>query len=161
MHEPVSPDRLLLERDLVAPDFRCGEAEGRWRLLARAWPYATVAVAAAPRPASPAEFCFRFECSGYPQQAVTAQPWDPAAGGPLPAHRWPRGKTILPSVFRPEWQGGTCLYLPCDRISMNGHEMWAHQHPNRLWQPSRGIVCYLEQLHDLLNQNDYSGAAGA
>ena len=74
---------------------------------------------------------------------------------------WPRGKLILPSVFRPEWQGGSCLYLPCDRISMNGHDVWVKQHPYRLWQPARGIICYLEQVHDLLNQDDYTGAVAA
>jgi hypothetical protein len=86
-------------------------------------------------PGSPAEFGFRFECTGYPRQAVTAQPWDLATDAPLARYLWPRGKSILPSVFRPDWQGGTCLYLPCDRISMNGHEVWINQHPNRLWQP--------------------------
>ena len=161
MNAPVSPAQLLLERDLAAPEFRCGQIERRWRLVSAAWPHVVIAVSAARRAGSPAEFGLRFECSGYPQQAVTARPWSLATDAPLAAALWPRGKTILPSVFRPEWQGGSCLYLPCDRISMNGHEVWVNQHPNRLWQPRRGIICYLEQVHDLLNQDDYTGAAAA
>lgn len=161
MNAPVSPDQMLLERDLAAPEFRCGQFEGRWRIVSKSWPHVVIAVSAAPRPGSPAEFGLRFDCSGYPQQAVTAQPWDLETDRPLAAHRWPRGKSILPSVFRPQWQGGTCLYLPCDRISMNGHDVWLSQHPHRLWQPGRGIICYLEQVHDLLNQDDYTGAAAA
>jgi len=161
VNAPVSPDQMLLERDLTAPEFRCGQVEGRWRLVFEAWPQVLIAVAAAARPGSPTEFGFRFECTGYPNQAVTAQPWNLSTNAPLAAHLWPRGRTILSSVFRPEWQGGTCLYLPCDRISRIGHEMWVSQHPNRLWQPRRGIICYLEQIHDLLNQDDYTGAATA
>ena len=74
---------------------------------------------------------------------------------------WPAGRSIVPSVFRTEWKGGQCLYLPCDRMSIEGHGDWIHKHPNRLWQSQRGIICYLEQLYDLLNQDDYSGVRGA
>ena len=105
MNAPVSPSQLLLERDLAAPEFRCGQVEGRWRVVSQAWPHVVTAVSAAPRPNSPAEFGLRFECSGYPHQAVTAEPWNLATNAPLAAHLWPLGKTILPSVFRPEWQG--------------------------------------------------------
>ena len=161
MNAPVNPSETLLARDLAAPEFRCGQIDGRWRLVSEAWPHVVIAVSAAPRPNSPPEFGLRFECSGYPQQAVTAQPWNLATNGALAAHLWPRGKLILPSVFRPEWHSGTCLYLPCDRISMNGHDVWVNQHPNRLWHPARGIICYLEQVHDLLNQDDYTGAVAA
>ena len=116
MNAPVSPSQLLLERDLAAPEFRCGQFEGRWRLVLKAWPHVVIAVSAALRPNSPTEFGLRFECSGYPQQAVTAQPWSLAIDAPLAAHLWPRGKSILPSVFRPDWQGGTCLYQYLARV---------------------------------------------
>jgi len=158
MNIPLPPDRLLFEQDLAAPEFRCGEIEGRWRHVLTAWPYVILAVSAAERPNAPREYAFRFECSGYRQNAVTARPWDVEAGAPLLATRWPAGRSIVPSVFRPEWKNGECLYLPCDRMSMEGHDKWRHEHPARLWQPSRGIVCYLEQLYELLNQSDYTGA---
>lgn len=161
MNIAVSPDRLLLEQDLAAPEFRCGEIEGRWRHVGISWPHAIIAVNAEARPNSPNEYGFRFECSGYRQTPVTAQPWDLRDNVPLAFGRWPTGKSILPSIFRPDWKGGQCLYLPCDRISIEGHENWRNEHPSRLWQPQRGILCYLEQVHDLLNQDDYTGVAAA
>lgn len=155
------PDELMLLEDLDAPRFRCGEVEGRWRLLSVTWPHAVITVTAAPRPGSPSEYAFRFECTGYRQTSVTAQPWDHDANGPLPQARWPGGKSIIPSIFRPEWKGGTCLYLPCDRISLEGHGDWLHQHPNRLWRPAVGITFYLDQVYELLDQSDYTGVRGA
>lgn len=161
MTTPVAPDRLLLEQDLAAPEFRCGELEGRWRQVATAWPHTIIAVSAAERPNAPREYGFRFECTGYRQTPATAQPWDWVAGSALPFNRWPTGRSILPSIFRPEWKGGQCLYLPCDRLSIEGHDRWFDEHPSRLWQPQRGIICYLEQLYDLLHQSDYSGVRSA
>lgn len=156
----MPPDRALLERDLLAAEFRCGEIEGRWRHVETSWPHVVISVPAAPRTNSPAEYGFRFECSGYRQVAVTGGPWDIAARAPLAPHRWPTGRNILPSIFRPEWQNGECLYLPCDRRSIQGHGNWAAIHPARVWDPQRGILCYLEQLYDLLNSSDYTGARG-
>ena len=43
---------------------------------------------------------------------------------------------------------------------MEGHDQWRNEHPSRLWQPTRGIICYLEQLYELFNQSDYAGVAG-
>jgi hypothetical protein len=160
MGVPVPPDRLLLETDLAAPEFRCGQIKGKWRHVSTVWPFSFFVVSAAERPNAPTEYAFRFECTGYRQVPVTAQPWDLNANARLPPARWPTGRHLVPSVFRPEWLGGQCLYLPCDRMSINGHPNWLHEHPNRLWQPERGIICYLEQLYDLLNQSDYSGIRG-
>lgn len=157
MNAAVSIERLLLDQDLAAPEFRCGEIEGRWRHVQTEWPYAVIAVSAAARANAPNEFFFRFDCRGYRQTPVTARPWDPTTNGPLAEGKWPNGKAIVPSVFRPEWKSGECLYLPCDRISIEGHEAWRHQHPGRLWNPERGLICYVEQLYDLLNQGDYTG----
>ena len=161
MNIAVAPDRLLLEHDLAAPEFRCGEIEGRWRRGTMTWPYLNGAVAAERRPGAPDEYGFRFECSGYRDTPVTARPWDVAEDTALPFHRWPAGKFIIPSIFRPEWKDGHCLYLPCDRLSIEGHDNWRSDHPSRLWQPQRGLVCYLEQLYDLFHQADYSGIRGA
>ncbi|ODT89053.1 hypothetical protein [Phenylobacterium sp. SCN 70-31] len=161
MNAALRPDELLLSRDLAAPLYRCGEIEGRWRHVSTDWPYVIIAVSAAERPNSPSEYGFRFECSGYPQNLPTGRPWDIDANAPLPAGRWPNGRSILPSVFRPGWKKGECLYLPCDRLSIAGHDQWRHEHPSRLWNPERGIVCYVEQLYELLNQGDYTGAIGA
>jgi hypothetical protein len=157
----LTPDRLLLEQDLAAPEMRCGEIEERWRHIRTTWPHTFFSVSAPPRPNGPKEFGFRFECSGYRQTPVTGQPWDLEANTPLPQGKWPTGTCVVPSVFRPDWQGGTCLYIPCDRVSIQGHAAWPNEHPSRLWQPTRGIICYLEQLYELFNQGDYTGLVGA
>lgn len=161
MNAPFPPDRAMFEHDLAAPEFRRGELEGHWRHIATTWPHAIIAVSAPPRPNAPTEYAFRFECSGYRQTPATAQPWDAAANAPLPGNRWPGGTTIVASVFRPDWKQGHCLYLPCDRLSIEGHPNWRAQYPSRLWQPARGIICYLEQIYELLNQSDYTGLRSA
>ena len=161
MNALVPPGLALLEQDLASPEFRCGEIEGRWRHVGTAWPYSVIAVSAPPRPRSPHEFGFRFDCSGYRQNPATAQPWDIAANAPLPSNRWPTGTAIVSSVFRPTWKQGQCLYLPCDRVALDGHDQWRSEYPSRLWQPLRGIICYVEQIYELLNQSDYTGISGA
>lgn len=156
-----SPAQLLLGQDLAAADIRCGEVEGRWRPVALQWPHVIFAISAPPRPNAPLEFGLRFECSGYRQNPVTGQPWDLDTNSPLPKAKWPTGPRIVPSIFRSDWKNGHCLYLPCDRMSIEGHSNWINEHPTRLWQPDRGLICYLEQIHDLFNQSDYTGVVGA
>jgi hypothetical protein len=161
MNVPLPPGMTMLEADLAMPEFRRGAIEGRWRHAGTSWPHTIIVVAAPSRPRSPNEYAFRFECSGYRQNPVIGQPWDIAPNAPLPANRWPTGNAIVGSVFRPEWKNGQCLYLPCDRMSIDGHDQWRSQHPSRLWQPARGLICYVEQIYELLNQSDYTGARGA
>jgi hypothetical protein len=157
MNVPLPPDRALLDMDLAAPQFRRGEIEQCWRRVNYSWPYVILTVSAPMRPGSPSEFAFRFECSGYRQTPATAHPWDIQTNGPLPAARWPTGPVLVGAVFRPEWMQGRCFYLPCDRLSIAGHEGWRNDHPSRLWQPARGIICYVEQIYELFHQSDYSG----
>lgn len=161
MNVPIPPDRLMLETDLAAAEFRCGEAEGRWRHVATSWPHVIVAVAAPDRPKSPSEFFFRFECTGYRHKPVTAQPWDAGRDAPLPFASWPTGNSHVKAVFRPDWKKGQCLYLPCDRLSIEGHDEWLTKYPSRLWNATRGLICYLEQIYDLLHHSDYTGVVGA
>jgi len=153
----MQPDRRAFEADLLKALYRRGELSGHWRLVSNDWPYVIFAVSAAPRTGAPSEYGFRFELSGYPVTPPTAQPWDFVANTPLPANKWPTGNEILQSVFRPDWHWGHCLYLPCDRMSIIGHDLWRQQHPNRLWNPTRGIVHYLEQIHVLLAEDGYTG----
>ncbi|MBN9547476.1 MAG: hypothetical protein J0H31_00925, partial [Alphaproteobacteria bacterium] len=120
-----------------------------------------IAVAAPARPNAPCEFGFRFECTGYRQVPATAQPWDLERQAPLAPKLWPTGPVHVCAVFRPDWKQGQCLYLPCDRMSIEGHTDWPAKYPDRLWKPARGIICYLEQIYDLLNESDYTGVVGA
>jgi hypothetical protein len=157
MTATVSLSQSLLEEDLAAPAFRSGEIDGRWRRISLVWPYLIVAVAAPSRPGAPAEYGFRFECTGYRANPVIGRPWDIAGSRPLAPECWPTGPVMVSAIFRPDWKNAECLYLPCDRMSIEGHGNWPTQYPNRLWQTDRGIVCYLEQIYELFHQSDYSG----
>jgi hypothetical protein len=157
----MGPDELVFRAHLEAGPFQSGVDRGRWRLLSIAWPYAVIAVSAAERPGGPAEYALRFECSNYPQAPPSAQPWDAERGAPLEHARWPGGRSRLPLAFNPNWKGGQCLYLPCDRLSIDGHDGWRSQHPSLIWSPAGDITQYLRIVYDLLNSSDYTGRRGA
>ncbi|MGA2795357.1 MAG: hypothetical protein ABSE69_17895, partial [Roseiarcus sp.] len=61
----------------------------------------------------------------------------------------------------PNWKNGACLYLPCDRQSIEGHANWCQEHPSLIWDPAIGVVHYLRVVHDLLNSGDYGGRRAA
>jgi hypothetical protein len=150
---PNTPDEAALRRDLASGRFVLGVVGRRWRLISYQWPHVIIAV----RAADNVEYGLRFECRNYPQLAVTAQPWDFAADKPLATELWPTGQSRIPLAFNPGWKGGICLYLPCDRLSIEGHEGWRVQHPALLWEPSKGICKYLSIVHQMLNAADYGG----
>ena len=157
---PSRPDERAFRRDIVGAVFLHGFVRHRWRLLSITWPHAVLAVTAAPRSAAPSEYTFRFELTNYPQNAPTAQLWDPERDAPLSVDLWPGGRSRVPAVFRPDWKNGTCLYLPCDRISFSGHDVWRQQHPSLLWSPAGDITQYLRIIHELLTSADYTGVRG-
>jgi hypothetical protein len=154
------PDEQTFRAHINDGPFIAGVDRGRWRLVSIDWPFAIIGVTAATGQNWPSEYVFRFECSNYPQAAVTAQPWDLDQNLPLAFGKWPGGKSRIPAVFRPDWKEGKCLYLPCDRISIEGHEPWRTQHPHLIWKSTSDITLYLEELYDLLNSSDYSGPRG-
>jgi len=92
---------------------------------------------------------------------VTAQPWDLEANAPLKVDRWPKGQGRVALAFNVGWKNGTCLYLPCDRLSIEGHDNWRHDHPALLWDRDKGICKYLGIIHELLNSNDYGPGRAA
>ena len=154
-------DEQVFRAHLVAGPFQSGFDRGRWRLLALNWPHALIAIQAAERIDGPAEYALRFECTNYPQTPPTAQPWDTERDAPLPSARWPSGTNRVPLAFNSGWKNGQCLYLPCDRLSIEGHDPWRSQHPSMIWSPASDITQYLRIVHDLLTSSDYSGTRGA
>ena len=148
----ITPDERVLLGDLAKAPFRLGQAEGRWRLLSVAWPYALVAVTAK----DGHEYILRFNCTGYPQTPPTAGLWNAEQNVILAFNKWPRNQGgRVGSVFRTDWKNGTALYLPCDRESIAGHDNWRTEMPSKIWRPSEGIVQYLELVHELLHCRDY------
>ncbi|SCM70214.1 conserved hypothetical protein [uncultured Pleomorphomonas sp.] len=154
----AGPDERALRADLARPAFRLAQSEGRFRLISITWPIVLLGISAI----DGQEYVLRFDCSGYPALAPTARPWDAQCNVPLPFDRWPRGKGgRVGAVFRPDWKEGTALYLPCDRVSREGHDNWRTETPTMIWRPDRGITQYLEIVHELLNCGDYQPAAHA
>ena len=158
---PMSPDERAFRAHLEQGPFQSGVERGRWRLIELDWPYAIIGIRAAARPGSPGEYAFRFECTNYPNTAPTAQPWDVQRSAPLARQAWPGGRSRVPLAFNPGWKEGQCLYLPCDRISLEGHDGWKSQHPSLLWSPAGDVTQYLRIVHELLTSSDYTGVRGA
>ena len=157
----MTPDEHVFRTHLEGGSFQSGVDRGRWRLGSIAWPHAIISIRAAERPGGPTEYTLRFDCSDYPQSPPTAQPWNPELDQPLEHARWPGGRARLPLAFNPNWKGGQCLYLPCDRLSITGHDGWLSQHPSMIWFPTGDITQYLRIVYDLLNSSDYTGPRGA
>lgn len=153
-------DEQVFRSDIAAGPFQSGLDRGRWRLLSIKWPHALIAVQAADTAGGPPDYALRFECINYPQSPPTAQPWDAERDVPLAPERWPSGAKRLSLAFNPGWRGGQCLYLPCDRLSIEGHDPWRTQHPSMIWSPASDITHYLRIVHDLLNSSDYTGPRG-
>ena len=149
----IGPDQRAFEADVEKATFRLGQAEGRWRLIGVAWPFAFLGIVAK----DGREYVLRLNCGGYPQAAPTGGPWDMTTGKILAFDLWPRGQGgRVSAVFRTDWKDGSALYLPCDRESLIGHDNWRHDMPSKIWRPVDGVVQYLELVHELLQSRDYT-----
>jgi len=148
------PDERAFGADVAKAIFLAGAVDQRWRLIRTNWPNVMIAVTAK----DGAEYVLRFDCSGYPTAPPTARLWDADLDVPLPVARWPRSVAggRIGAVFRPDWKGGTALYLPCDREAITGHDGWNNEMPSKIWKSSSGIVHYLEVVHELLCCRDYA-----
>ena len=155
--ETQGVDERVFMDDIEKGPFQSGVARGRWRLISVTWPYAIIAVSAAPRANSPGEFFLRFDLRNYPQSPPTARPWDIEQDAPLADSKRPHGASRVPKAFRTDWKEGTALYIPCDRVAIEGHDGWRTQHPSMIWNPVEGITLYLRVVHELLNSSDYTG----
>lgn len=153
----MSPDERVLRQHVASARFQEGVARGRWQIVGDiAWPVATIAVSAGTRDSAPSEYVLRFNLAGYPETAPTATPWNPTTGGVLEATLRPKGARVG-RVFRTDWEGGRALYAPFDRVALNGHSSWKTQHPRRVWDSSKDLAWLLQILHEMLNNDDYTG----
>lgn len=130
--------------------FLMGAMNGCWQPRSIAWPIAFFDV----RARDGRDYTLRLDCTGYPQ-APTGAFWDIACGTWLAAPRWPRTGPRFGVALRSDWQGGTALYVPCDRASLPGHEQWLQLHPAWAWDPKVGISRYLNVVWTMLNGDDY------
>jgi hypothetical protein len=152
--EAVSPEHAKLLADLEGSSFLLGATNDRWGLRSIVWPYLFVDVYA--RDAR--GYTLRLDCSGYPQ-APSGSFWDVAHSRWLPAVKWPRTGARFGKALCTDWQGGTALYIPCDRASIAGHDQWISLYPAWIWDPKVGISRYLEVVWVVLNGDDYVAPA--
>lgn len=154
----MAPDERTLRGHLAGGGFRSGVESGMWRLLSLEWPFALVAISAAPRGSAPTEFVVRFELSGYPNVAPTGGIWDAEAGTSLPQNKRPKGDKLA-LVFRADrWVAGdNAMYAPWDRLGLQAHPNWQQEAPHFAWNSSRDLTFILENLHGLLNSDEYIG----
>lgn len=151
-------DSAMFWEHVESPAFQAGLDNGYWSLLqAREeveWPIVMIAVKAAVKDNCPDQYVFRFDLSGYPQQAPTACLWDMTNNSPLEPGKWPRGGQSILKVFNPGWKRDA-LYAPCDRKAMEGHESWREPHRGLWWEATFSIVVYLQFIHRLINSGGY------
>jgi len=154
----ITPTERLLNAHLAGAPYRVGTRDGLWELHSLEFPYAVFKVTAARRPNAPGYYALRFDLTGY-DDAPTACPWDIESDMPLASAAWPTGGELT-HVFNPSWNPGA-LYMPMDRVALNGHDAWLSAPKRYLWQVGgEGVVQYLRYVSNLLNSDDYSGARG-
>jgi hypothetical protein len=146
---PEPPAKRVFDSHRRRPDFLTGVVQKRWRLVSLDWPTAMFAVSAARRGRSPNEFFFRLNLDGYPGQAPHGHPWDPETGTVLAVEKRPKGERVG-IAFRADWDG---MYLPIDRSAVSGHDGWRTWR----WNDTKDVSFYLRLLHELLNDDDYTG----
>ena len=156
----VRLSRRRLEADLAASPVQVGIVRGWWSIQPAVYPGLNAMVAASPRACAAGWVGLRFDTAGYPDQPVTACPWDFERKALLAEDARPKGGRAA-VTFRTNWEGGRALYIPCDRIAIAGHPDWLARYPEDLWEPSVGIVKYLRLVHTILNEIEYETALGA
>jgi hypothetical protein len=155
--EMSAPERLLRD-DLEQGPFMAGCDRGYWRLVDLRFPNSTISVSAAPRPGGPDDFALWFDFSGYPE-APTARLWDLVNDTPLSVDRWPAGGPRVMAAFNPGWKTDA-LYIPVDRVALQGHEAWLTRYAGHVWDPASDLTQYLRLVHGMLNDSSYTGCRG-
>ena len=150
----MRPDQSLFKGHLEEASFQMGVDRGQWGIVDApdniSWPNVIIWCRAAPGDTGFEKYYFRFNLENYSASAPTAVPWDIDAQKPLAHEFWPAWSDRLRKVFNPRWNGGVCLYAPCDRLAMKGHPKWPEQYPTDYWTPDSTIVKYLRFLEKIL-----------
>ena len=147
------PDEAEIRRDLQSPWFKKGAAQGKWRLVGLFFPELYIAFSAAPRPGSPDFYLHKMNVEGFRAVGPTGQLWHGGEDRPLSAAERPQGVGAAPyfSDF------GPCLYHPIDRLAFAGGH-WANEYPDERWRADNHLTRYLEVLHGILHDPEYTGA---
>jgi hypothetical protein len=139
---PPNPVDLAIRRDLGCARLLAASDDGRFGTTTYDFPIVVAWMAI-----DAGRLVIRLDCAGYPSQAPAGCLWDPASGLPLATEHWPIGGRAE-SVFRKDWSpsNGGAPYLACDRVAINTHPDWPSTLIGRIWNSSRTIYDYLEQV---------------
>ena len=153
----MSPDERVFREHVTSARFQEGVERGRWQMVGDiAWPVVMIAIAAGPRGRSPSKYVLRFDLTGYPETAPTATPWNLDTRDALEPALRPKGERVG-HIFRTDWENGQALYAPFDRVALDSHPDWRNQHPRQVWDSSKDLAWLLQILHEMLNNDDYTG----
>jgi hypothetical protein len=156
----MKPNESLFKTHLESPIFLSGRDSGRWGLYGSMESIDLAApvlwVRADKRFAPDQRIFLRFDIQNYPQLAPTGCPWDVRLNAKLAPALWPRGGHVS-TVFNPAWNDHA-LYAPCDRLAMQGHDVWKSVSAQWWWQPTFTVVKYLEFVHVCLNPADHENS---
>jgi hypothetical protein len=153
----ISPSERLFREHIAGGRFQTGIDRGEWRIVEeRGWPHVVIAVSAAEQANGPSEFNLLFDLTDYPTRAPTGMPWDLESNARLSEDKRPKGHRVG-MAFRVNWESGRALYVPYDRVALEGHPDWKRQFPTLCWEPTKTITFYLRNVHELLNDDDYVG----
>jgi hypothetical protein len=151
----MKPDESLFRTHLEEAPFLAGCDAGKWGLHGEGsdivWPHPIMWVSASETYMHGGKLFLRFTTDGYPNSAPSACPWDIEQTARLEGSWWPKVSGKFSKVYRPNWNGGSSLYAPCDRLAMQGHDIWRQQFPAWWWQAHFSISKYLEFVHMTLN----------
>lgn len=147
-----------LEVDLASAPVRIGVARGWWRIESFDFPILMISIKASRSTHAPGWLTLRLDVQGYPDTPPTGCPWDLVNDVMLSPESRPTGGRAS-MTFRTDWEAGRALYLPCDRIAIQGHPGWLTRHPADLWNPQDGIAMYLRLVHTILTEQDDAVAA--
>lgn len=144
----------MLDADLASGEVELGIHRGWWTIDAVEFPIVVVSFAVPVTLYPPGRLTLRIDCTDFPQQAPTAHPIDAASRAILDAGSRPtHGRCAM--TFRCDWEDGRALYLPVDRVALNGHPNWRQEHTHEAWDPARGIVQFLRLVRrDLIDDPD-------
>jgi len=143
--EVFDPARVAIEEDLQSVPVLDGVENGYWRVVSLHFPTLIVAITAG----DGREFGMRVDVTNYPTAAPAGTPWRIDANRPLTPTELPAGASAE-TVFRSQWSSinGWTPYMASERVLIQGdHAIWAPQHPDRSWNPTRTIAFYLMELH--------------
>jgi hypothetical protein len=143
----MMPDEKAFRADVASDAFQIGILERHWKIVDSAaitWPHVLIRVLSNLTTVTGGSVVLRFTLDGYPETAPGAVPWDVEKNAILEHSLWPKGTALITQAFKPGWNGGTGLYLPCDRGAIPGHDGWKTQHPDCYWKSGFTIITYLE-----------------